>query len=83
MCETFRKVLQRTRLKISGLAGAKLIAHVLGKRLECRSVRLGMNYWRTFLQSFAAAGTLVAITVTGRNGKSESQPTEPITVAVP
>ena len=42
-----------------------------------------MNYWRTFLQSFAAAGTLVAITVTGRNGKSESQPTEPITVAVP
>jgi len=80
--ETFRKVLQRTRLESSELAGSKLIAHVLDKRLECRSVRLGMNYWRTFLQSLAAAGTLVAITVTGRNSKGASQPPDPVAAAL-
>ena len=30
-----------------------------------------------------AAGTLVDITVTGRNAKGETQPTDPVTAAVP
>ncbi|MCX7008693.1 MAG: fibronectin type III domain-containing protein [Kiritimatiellaeota bacterium] len=37
----------------------------------------------TFTLDALAAGTLVDITVTGRNDKGETQPTEPITTAVP
>ena len=37
----------------------------------------------TFTFAALAAGTLVDITVTGRNDKGESQPTDAITAAVP
>ncbi|MCX7010112.1 MAG: hypothetical protein NTY53_23220 [Kiritimatiellaeota bacterium] len=37
----------------------------------------------TFTFDALAAGTLVDITVTGRNAKGETQPTAPITAAVP
>jgi hypothetical protein len=51
--ETFRKARQRTRLKNSAAEGAKRIARVLGKRIDCLSVRLRMNFWSTFLPSLA------------------------------